>query len=868
MALKILRRLLGSTAAPVQHRLLEKQFNNTSRDCTQVRAIAFSSATAIFLIVLSNMGLFQPMETKAFDLLTRLAAKYEHTSAPGAAFSNRSTAERLIVVAITEEDIQDQKQWPLSDQVFAQLLSKLQQHSPRVIGLDIYRDVPHAPGTEALAKALQKENVITITNLDSLGEVEVPSPLQVPDSRVGFNDFVVDPDGVIRRNFMFAALGDRELYSFSLRLVDQFLKSPAHQLTAEADALRIGTLRLSSITPDMGGYQKIDADGYQTLGRYILPENVARQVSLSQVLDGDFDPTWITGNIVVIGTTAPSQKDLYYTPFSAEGSNDLLMSGVVLHAQMTQQLLSAVLEGRALLRGFPQWGEFAWVWCWGMVGGLIAWRFTHPGTLAIATGAGLLGLTTIALGLFSVSVWAPVVLPMATFSTTVATIIVYREFRKSFYDSLTGLPNRALLTQELQRMLRKPNQSPISVILLDIDRFKVFNENFGLRVGDQLLQMMARRLRQNVPAKAKIARIAGDEFVVLLGWLSRREEALSLAEKLNQKMAEPIEIRGQKLFPTISTGIAFSPSSTDAHHALNAGDLLRDAQTAMSRAKSQGRGHCEIFVQDMRAHLSTRLGLEADLREALQKQELLLYYQPIVCLKTMKLAGFEALIRWQHPERGMISPAQFIPIAEDTGLIIPIGQWVLEVACLQTKKWQQQFPVASPFISVNLSGRQFAQKDLVEQIGQTLTEIGFDPAKLKLELTESVVMDDVEASIDVLLRLKALRLQLGIDDFGTGYSSLSYLHRFPIDTLKVDRSFVMEMESPNGTAELVKTIVSLGHNLGMTVVAEGIETESQSRQLQALQCEYGQGYLFARPLPPEAAESLLHNASVWNHNAA
>ncbi|MEL6602575.1 MAG: EAL domain-containing protein [Cyanobacteria bacterium J06614_10] len=852
----------------MQHQLVEKRFDNASRDCSQVKAIALSGATASLLLVLSQTGLFQPAETKAFDLFTSLAAKYEHTFALRTAAAVPATAKRLTVVAITEEDIQSQKQWPLSDQVFAQVLSRLQQHSPRVIGLDIYRDVPHKPGTEALARALQKENVITITNLDSLGEVEVPSPLQVPDNRVGFNDFVVDPDGVIRRNFMFAALGDRELYSFSLRLVDQYLQGPAHKLTAEADALRIGNIRLASISPNIGGYQKIDADGYQTLGRYILPENVARQVSLSQVLSGDFDPSWITDNIVVIGTTAPSQKDLYYTPFSAEGNNDLLMSGVVLHAQMTQQLLSAVLEGRALLRGFPQWGEVLWVWGWGLVGGLTAWRFTHPGTLAIATGAGLVGLTAAALCLFSLSVWVPVVLPMTTFATTVAALIVYREFRKSFYDSLTGLPNRALLTQELQRMLRKPNQAPIGVILLDIDRFKVFNESFGLRVGDQFLQLMARRLKQGLPSKAKIARIAGDEFVVLLGWLPQREEAVVFAKTLNQKMTEPVEIRGQKLFPTISTGIAFSPAATDAHHALNAGDLLRDAQTAMSRAKSQGRGRCEIFVQDMRAHLSTRLGLESDLREALQKQELLLYYQPIICLKTMQLAGFEALIRWQHPEKGMISPAKFIPIAEDTGLIIPIGQWVLEVACQQAKQWQQQFPAISPFISVNLSGRQFAQKDLVEEIDQTLTKIAFDPAKLKLELTESVVMDDVEASIDVLLRLKALRLQLGIDDFGTGYSSLSYLHRFPIDTLKVDRSFVMEMESPSGTAELVKTIVSLGHNLGMTVVAEGIETESQSRQLQALQCEYGQGYLFARPLPPEAAESLLNDAPVWTHNAA
>ncbi|MEO0771466.1 MAG: GGDEF domain-containing phosphodiesterase, partial [Cyanobacteria bacterium J06649_4] len=333
------------------------------------------------------------------------------------------------------------------------------------------------------------------------------------------------------------------------------------------------------------------------------------------------------------------------------------------------------------------------------------------------------------------------------------------------------------------------------------------------------------------------------------------------------EMAKPVEIRGQKLFPTASIGIAFSRINTASHRslsqALDAEDLLRDAQTAMSRAKTQGRGRCEVFVQDMRSQLSTRLGLESDLREALARQELLLYYQPLICMKSRKVAGFEALIRWQHPEKGMISPGDFISIAEDTGLIIPIGRWVIETACRQAQQWQQQFPQQAPFMSVNVSGRQFSQKDLVEQIDRILQETGFHPPQLKLELTESVVMDDVNASIEMLLQLKGLNLQLGIDDFGTGYSSLSYLHRFPIDTLKVDRSFVMEMEQSDGTAELVKTIISLGHNLGMNVVAEGIETQSQYEMLKGLRCEYGQGYFFAKPLTVDDAEELLCTEPHW-----
>ncbi|MEO1623289.1 MAG: EAL domain-containing protein, partial [Cyanobacteria bacterium J06632_3] len=616
-------------------------------------------------------------------------------------------------------------------------------------------------------------------------------------------DFVVDSDGVIRRNFLFAVLGERHLYSFSLRIVEKFLAGRGDEVIAEANALKLGETRLLRLTTGVGGYQTIDAAGYQLLSRYFPPTALARQLSLSQALEGDFDPDWITGNVVLIGTTAPSQKDLFYTPFSSSNDAELLMPGVVLHAQMTQQLLSAVLDGRSLLQGWPQWAEIVWVWAWGVTGAVVAWRFSHPMALGLGTSLCAIGLSATTLILFSQSIWVPLALPMATVAVTVAGLIVYREFRKSFYDSITGLPNRALVTQELQKKLCQSSAaSSVAVILLDIDKFKVFNESFGLQVGDCLLQVMAERIKQSLVPGTQLARIAGDEFVVLLEGLSHQEQALALAEKLRRAIAEPVEARGQKLFPTVSIGIAFNHleavEDVSLNHALRAEDLLRDAQTAMSRAKAQGRGNCEVFVQDMRSQLSTRLELEADLREALARQELLLYYQPLISLESMKVAGFEALIRWQHPEKGMISPVNFIPIAEDTGLIIPIGQWVLETACKQAYQWQQAFSRPDLFMSVNLSGRQFAQKDLVEQMTRILTDTGFDPALLKLELTESIVMDDVNTSIEILLQLKALNVQMGIDDFGTGYSSLSYLHRFPIDTLKVDRSFVMQMESPGG----------------------------------------------------------------------
>ncbi len=854
LALKILRSLFRETVGLVQRRLSPKHWHNPRRQCSWQMTIALSSAVTIGLLGLAQFGLFQPLELEAFDLFTRLTTQRSQRLANAA-------PSPVVIVAITEEDIQRQKQWPLSDQIFAQVLAQLQQYNPRVIGLDIYRDVPHEPGTEALAVQLQQSNVVTITKLDEIGAVEVPSPLQVPDSRVGFNDFVIDPDGVVRRNFMFAVVGDRQLYSFSLRLVEKFLAAQGLSITPEREALQVGNTRFQRIEANAGGYQTIDATGYQTLVRYFAPTQTARQLSLTDVLSGNFDPRWIEDKIVLIGTTAPSQKDLFYTPFSYVAEDKLLMSGVALHAQMTRQMLSAALDQRALLGVWPQWGEFIWVYLWGLGGGCLACRLSRLRIVMIFATGGLVGLWAITWLLFTQAIWVPWVLPMATFSLTGARLRAYKEFRRAYYDATTGLPNRARLTQVLQKLIKWQPHGSVAVILLSIDRFRAFNESFGPQVSDRLLQVTAKRLQQTVPPTATVARVAGGEFAVLLSPVGS-DTALALAAVFNQQLSEPIDLSGQRLFPSVSIGIAFS-SAHSADHVLRAEDALRDAQTALSRASANGQGRCEVFVADMRVQLSHRLWLETDLREALERQEFLLYYQPIICLKTLTLAGFEALIRWQHPDRGIVSPDAFISVAEETGLIVPIGQWVIETACEQAQKWHQQFPERSPFISINLSGRQFAQPDLVGQIDRVLVETGLERSLLKLELTESVVMEDVEASIAVLLQLKDLKLHLGIDDFGTGYSSLSCLQRFPIDTLKIDQSFITAMTAQSGTAELVKTIVALGHNLEMDIVAEGVETAEQARRLQSMQCEYGQGYLFAKPLPPLAVESLLSGPEPW-----
>ncbi len=422
----------------------------------------------------------------------------------------------------------------------------------------------------------------------------------------------------------------------------------------------------------------------------------------------------------------------------------------------------------------------------------------------------------------------------------------------AFHDALTCLPNRTLLAENLKLEIERAQQHKdcqFAVLFLDLDRFKMVNDSLGHSIGNQLLIAIARRLESCVRETDTVARLGGDEFAILVTGISHLREATEMAERVQQKLQTPFNLSGHEVFTTASIGIAVSALGYE--HPEN---VLRDADTAMYRAKSQGKACYEIFDEGMHSHAVYLLQLETDLRRALEKEEFQLYYQPIVSLENGELAGFEALVRWQHPERGMISPAEFIGMAEENGFILPLGQWVLEQACRQLVQWQWQSPAnRTLFMSVNLSARQMAQTKLVDQIKQVLDDTNLDPQYLKLEITESAVMENAEMAVTVLKQLKALGVQLSVDDFGTGYSSLSYLHRFPLDTLKIDRSFVSRIGEADENGEIVRTIVTLAENLGMHVVAEGIETLRQLSELRNLNCRYGQGYLFARPLSTAVA---------------
>jgi diguanylate cyclase (GGDEF)-like protein/PAS domain S-box-containing protein len=436
--------------------------------------------------------------------------------------------------------------------------------------------------------------------------------------------------------------------------------------------------------------------------------------------------------------------------------------------------------------------------------------------------------------------------------------------RLAFSDSLTGLANRALFRDRVEHALsrRQTAESSVAVLFLDLDDFKVINDSLGHKAGDHLLITVAQRLQACLRPADTAARLGGDEFAVLLEDTEGERGAVEVAERILDLLRLPIlldaidqghgeRVLDRELFAHASVGIAVSSPATAPE------ELLRDADLAMYAAKTQGKGRYELYKPSLHAATLERLKIKADLQQAIERGQFNLQYQPIMSLEGDNVVGFEALLRWHHPERGLVPPGGFVGLAEETGLIVPIGHWVLRRACEQARSWQEAFPDHPLTISVNLSARQFQQPDLIPLIREVLIETDLDPDRLVLELTESLLMQDTEATIAKLHELKRLGLHLAIDDFGTGYSSLSYLRRFPVDILKIDRSFVEGMGAGAEESALGRAIVKLGHTLQLKTVAEGIEASSQLEALRALECSYGQGFYLAHPLDPATATDLL-----------
>jgi len=423
---------------------------------------------------------------------------------------------------------------------------------------------------------------------------------------------------------------------------------------------------------------------------------------------------------------------------------------------------------------------------------------------------------------------------------------------QAYHDSLTGLPNRTLLRDRLHVALAHAHRQKqsLAVMFLDLDQFKLINDTLGHSLGDQLLRAVAERLLACVREDDTVCRIGGDEFVLILTGITRGEDAAKLAQKILDSLAKPMAVDGHELFITTSIGIGIYPNDGE-----EAETLLKNADSAMYRAKEMGRNNYQLFTPAMNARAVMRLSLESGLRRALEREELVLYYQPVLGIADSRIVGVEALVRWRHPERGLLEPSEFIPLAEDSRLIIPMGQWIVEQACRQARSWRDA-GLPPLRMSVNLSARQF-QRDLIRMIHRALKDAGFEAQSLELEITESAAMQNVELTIGMLHGLRAMGVRIAMDDFGTGHSSLSYLKRFPIDTVKIDQSFVRDMTVDPYDAAIVSGVVDMAHSLRLKVVAEGVETEEQAAFLKGLRCDEMQGYLFSRPIPADAIAEIL-----------
>ncbi len=426
----------------------------------------------------------------------------------------------------------------------------------------------------------------------------------------------------------------------------------------------------------------------------------------------------------------------------------------------------------------------------------------------------------------------------------------------AFHDALTELPNRALFMDRLQHVITVSTRRAdelYAVLFLDMDRFKIINDSLGHTVGDQLLVVMGQQLSECLRPGDTVARLGGDEFAVLLDNISELKDAVDVAERILKRLLTPLFIKGHEVFASVSIGIAMGSERYERPE-----QVLRDADIAMYQAKTRGSARYEIFDLKMHANILERLQLEADMHGALDHKELIIFYQPIIDLKTHKLIGFEALVRWDHPTKGLIYPLEFIPLAEENGLINIIGEWILRESCRELRVLQERYPMQPPLkMSVNISGKQFGQRDLASKVSAIIMDTGIDAHSLALEITESMIMEDVDTAVETMNQLRSMGIQIHIDDFGTGYSSLSYLHRFPIDAIKIDRTFINKLTADGKNKEIILSIIALATSMDLDVIAEGVEMNHQLLNIQNMKCRFGQGFLFSVPMDPDAIDAWV-----------
>ncbi len=800
-----------------------------SRHIITKRPLVIGAILILLLAILFTP--LQELDRSLYDGLSALKPVEQHPA--------------IVLITIDDKSLARLGRWPWPRETHARLLDRLSASKPAAIGFDLLfsdNDAANPASDERFAAAIKRSANVVLAMapgdplLGTAAEMLPLPSLALAASKLGHVDLELDDDGVARRSYLYAGWQQSRWPSLGLALAELYrpgLKD-ANMPLAQGDGWVRQHQQLIGFTGDSG-----------TFAHY----------AYADVLTGNIDPQQLANKIVLIGVTAPSLGDSYATPLSGSHHN---MSGLEVNANMLSNLLlgnhitplsttqtaalSAVLvllAGAALLLSPAVW------------------------SLPVMVGIQLLTLVVTALLLFQFQYWfAPVLTSLmvltlyavvSLYNTVTANRLIRAQDYRLRHDQITHLPNHHDLKQRINALINADSLSAqrFPVVILNIGKFKGINELLGFHAGNVLLEHAARRISESLSEAQFCGRVAGPEFSIYLGGISSERELKAYCKNLHKQLSEAFSLEDKSFVLPISIGASFYPD--DGSHA----DALFDsAIAAMHRAKERpDRGVC-LYSRDIRKHFMERSQLEHDLAHAVERNEIKIYYQPQVQAHDGRICGVEALARWQHPERGLIQPDNFIPIAESTGLIIPIGDWILINACQQAAAWKKA-GYGSIRMAVNLSAVQFTQGNLVERVAFALKNAELEPQSLELEVTESCLMQDMSSAVIILQELRDMGIKLSIDDFGTGYSSLSYLKRFPMDRIKIDRAFVSELHSSHDMKEITLAIISMAHSLNMTVIAEGVESLEQQNFLNRNRCEELQGFYFGKPVPQDQLTEML-----------
>ena len=628
------------------------------------------------------------------------------------------------------------------------------------------------------------------------------------------------------------------------------------ELMYARESFQIGSTTFTPIVSSAGGYVNIDSAGFQVIPNPRLGKPVP-QITISDVLAGRIDPKSIRGKIVLVGAVAPSLND-YFLASSTNKSQNPLIPGVQLQAKYISYLLDSVLLGKPPIGFWPEWVETFWIWAWAGIGGAIAWRIQKPLAAALASGGTMVGLLGISLVLLGNSTWVPIVAPGVALTLTFVSVLASYRWEEHFLDKVTQLPKRKFLLKHLEASLQEVATAPnrnLALALFSFDRLAEIRKGLGDWQANRALAAIASDTSQSFEKWGMVARVGDSELAAAVVCSDRCGEFARTVDELRGQLAQPrtVDELVSILKPDVSIVWSSQYSSPPSPEM-----MLEDAYATIEQLPSNREAASLLEAKTLRQSVLDNIRGEVLIQEALDRQHFELHYQPIVDLPTQRVVGFEALVRLRSPEHGMIPPVKFIPIAEKTGQIIPLGQWILQEACQQTRKWQDLFPhLGTLTINVNISAQQFGQPNWVDFVAEVLADTGLEGNALAFEITEGVVMKNIDRTLKTIERLKQLDIEIAIDDFGTGFSSLSYLRDFNVDVLKIDRSFVSRMRSSEKDLAIVKTIVALCKLLRLQALAEGVETQEEYRDLLESGCQLGQGYLFAKPMDAAATTQYL-----------